>query len=107
MMKKCVYNVVYKCRLCGKTYEDSTLVATQLKLLQLMDEVDTTGDAYLSPTDGIGVHKVSQHHCKDGSMGLADFIGFRFVEEFHMEQEDEISFYKALYGSQDFEEEEE
>lgn len=88
MMKKCVYHVVYKCRLCGETDETSTLGATHLKLLQLMDEVYTTGDAYLSPTDGLGVHKVSQHHCKDGSMGIADFIGFRFVEEFHMEQED-------------------
>lgn len=89
MMKKCIYRVVYKCRLCGETDETSTLGATQLKLLQLMNEVDTTGDAYLSPTDGLGVHNVSQHHCKDGSMGIADFIGFRFVEEFHMEQEDE------------------
>ena len=89
MMEKCVYRVVYKCRLCGETDETSTLGATRLKLLQLMYEVDTTGDAYLSPTDGLGVHKVSQHRCKDGSMGIADFIGFRFVEEFHMEQNKE------------------
>lgn len=88
MMEKRVYHVVYKCRLCGKTDESSTIGATRLKLLQLMHEVDTTGDAYLSPTDGIGVHKVQTHFCKDGSMGIADFIGFRFVEEFHMEQED-------------------
>lgn len=88
MMEKRVYHVVYKCRLCGKTDETCTLGATHLKLLQLLNELDTTGHAYLSPTDGLGVHKVSQHHCKDGSMGLADFIGFRFVEEFHMEQED-------------------
>lgn len=88
MMKKCVYHVVYKCRLCGKTDESSTIGATRLKLLQMMHEVDTTGDAYLSPTDGLGVHKVQTHFCKDGSMGLADFIGFRFDREFHMEQED-------------------
>lgn len=81
MMERCVYRVVYKCRLCGETDENCTLGATRLKLLQLMDEVDTTGDAYLSPTDGIGVHKVSRHYCKDGSMGIADFVGFRFAEE--------------------------
>lgn len=81
MMENRVYRVVYKCRLCGETDENCTLAATRLKLLQLMDEVDTTGDAYLSPTDGIGVHKVSQHYCKDGSMGIADFVGFRFAEE--------------------------
>lgn len=88
MMKKCVYRAVYKCRLCGETDENSALGATLMELDQLMDEIDTTGDAYLSPTNGIGVHKVSRHYCKDGSMGIADFIGFRFVEEFHMEQED-------------------
>lgn len=82
-MKKRVYHVVYKCRLCGKTDESSIFGVTLMKLNQMMDEVDATGDAYLSPTDGIGVHKVSRHYCKDGSMGIADFIGFRFVEEFH------------------------
>lgn len=35
---------------------------------------------YLKKGSAIGVHRYNIHDCKDDSMGLADFLGFRKVE---------------------------
>lgn len=71
------YRAIYKCRLCGEEFLDS-----------LMDEkeVDKCIKAfwkgkyiYCSISGRSDIPKEKFCFCKDGSMGLADFLGFRKV----------------------------
>lgn len=48
------YRVIYKCRLCGEEF-------------------------HRKPMGSKPVTETTMHSCKDGSLGLADFVGYRKV----------------------------
>ena len=69
-MMSCVYKAKYKCRLCGKKFvrlHTNNIIATRC-----MYEVILGFDSGESLCPKI----IEQHICKDGSFGIADFIGF-------------------------------
>ena len=74
------YRAIYKCRLCGEEFEKEKVdhkraVAAVLCLGMLENE------SFDDPTTDISIYRVIDHKCEDGSMGLADFLGFRKVED--------------------------
>lgn len=72
------YQAIYKCRLCGEEYTSKVTTS-----------IDTVIENFLHVTTGckikrfIGspITKTSMHSCADGSLGMADFIGFKKTEE--------------------------
>ena len=70
------YRAIYKCRLCGE--EDCSIVTGNKKhviqstLIVSMDEEYLEGDIPLS------LRHI--HNCKDGSLGLSDFQGWRTTD---------------------------
>ncbi len=68
------YQVIYKCRLCGAEYSDSS--ADQRQVMSSMS--DPRYDALLKKGDAPPL--ISTHVCKGGNIGLTDFQGMRQVE---------------------------
>ena len=70
------YRAIYKCRLCGKEFVSAATGSADIAIKHMVTV--TTG---IKPLEFIGnpIEETSMHSCKDGSMGLADFLGFRKV----------------------------
>lgn len=64
-MRKTYFSIC-KCRLCGETYTAGQTRCTIPEAAVLAFE------AYKGP---------NLHYCKDDSIGIADFLGFKFQEE--------------------------
>ena len=71
------YRAIYKCRLCGEEFVRAITGSADIviKNMVIMTAECDVKQKILNP-----VTKLSMHSCKDGSMGLADFLGFRKVE---------------------------
>lgn len=72
------YRAIYKCRLCGEEFVSAITGSADIaikNMVIMIAECDLK-QKILNP-----VTKLSMHGCKDGSMGLADFLGFRKVED--------------------------
>ena len=72
------YRAIYKCRLCGEEFVSATTGSADIAIKHMVRV--TTG---IKPLEFIGnpIEETSMHSCKDGSMGMADFLGFRKVED--------------------------
>ncbi len=71
-----MYQEMYKCRLCGKTF-----VGEELKERYLADIACSLLEAKdFSTHAGRNWMKCKKHCCQDGSYGLADFQGFKKSE---------------------------
>ena len=72
------YRAMYKCRLCGEKFTSASTTSSDIAIKHIL--IVTTG---YKPSEYIGtpVTELSMHSCKDGSCGLADFLGFRKVED--------------------------
>lgn len=72
------YRAIYKCRLCGEEFVSAVTRNTDISIknIVLMTAECDVKQKILNP-----VTKLSMHSCKDGSMGLADFWGFRKAED--------------------------
>ena len=72
------YQAIYKCRLCGKEFVSAATGSADIAIKHMVRV--TTG---IKPLEFIGnpIEETSMHSCKDGSMGLADFLGFHKVED--------------------------
>lgn len=69
-----MYQAVYKCRLCGKVFQYDKTYKRNSALRKIWSFNDNI--PYISNN-----MQYTVHDCQDGSIGLADFIGFRKVEE--------------------------
>lgn len=63
---------VYKCRLCGKTYNESGTANRNLAL-----SVTTAASLGNVHTDAMAPTLTSVHNCQDGSFGISDFQGMQ------------------------------
>lgn len=73
------YVAVYKCRLCGEIFYDSLISEEAEKCLMAFEKGKSY---YLSHSGRNNVSRYKGHYyCKDGSLGVADFQGFRKVGE--------------------------
>ena len=72
------YRAIYKCRLCGEEFVSAVTGNADIAIKHMVSV--TVG---YNPTEYIGVPitEKTMHSCKGGSMGMADFLGFRKVGE--------------------------
>ncbi len=73
------YKAVYKCRLCGRVYQNGTTTGEKMAWACMMEiNVGITGTVALAPT-------MTETHCCGGqyagSFGLADFQGWECEAE--------------------------
>lgn len=74
------YRAIYKCRLCGEKFE-KVKVGHKRAVAGIIC-LGSNGDRLFGdPTTDIVIYRALGHKCKDGSLGFADFIGFRKVED--------------------------
>jgi hypothetical protein len=71
------YDLAYKCRICGERVSMGQAETTRDNML---NEVNKTVqmDKYMNGFTGSEKMMVI-HNCKDGSIGIADFIGARRI----------------------------
>ena len=72
------YRAIYKCRMCGEEFVSAVTGNAYIAIKHMVSV--TSG---YNPTEYIGapITEKTMHSCKGGSMGMADFLGFRKVEE--------------------------
>lgn len=68
-----MYKATYKCRMCEETYEDGE---TNSKDVALEAVINIAKNGYSDKAKFL-VLKNLFHDCPDGSIGYADFVGFR------------------------------
>ena len=75
------YVAVYKCRLCGEIFTDSLVLGEEaVKCLTMFDKGKTH---YRSCSGRNDVYKCKGHYCcKDDSIGLSDFQGFKKMRDY-------------------------
>ena len=73
------YRSVYKCRLCGESFEGCG-VNHELLAKEAVTAVIFNEDTY-GTLKGECLSKHETHFCKDGSFGFADFQGLKKMEE--------------------------
>lgn len=71
------YQAIYKCRLCGEEFVDGT---TGEGIAMAVNIALTVNETFYNANTHSSGHRYMPHYCKDGSMGFADFHGFRKVE---------------------------
>lgn len=69
------FRAVYRCVLCGELDDSYGFSCTPTKAIHLANEVLAKESAYLSESDGMGIHKETVHFCGDGNFGVGVFIG--------------------------------
>lgn len=71
------HRAIYKCRLCGEEFSNASTGSADIAIKHMVRV--TTG---IKPLEFIGnpIEETSMHSCKDGSMGLAGFLGFKKVD---------------------------
>ena len=75
-----MYQAVYKCRLCGELGCGKKLKATKIEDFTITNTLGQMEQTTFTRKRGrVDLHVL--HHCKDGSLGLADFQGFKKVDE--------------------------
>ena len=72
------YRAIYKCRLCGEEFVSAVTGSADIAIKNM---VLMTAECDMKQKIFNPVTKLSMHSCKDGSMGLSDFLGFRKVED--------------------------
>lgn len=66
-------HAIYKCRMCHKRFETGYVVAHKETAVELTAQIANTGEARQRPF----ILKMQRiHECKNGSVGIADFLGF-------------------------------
>lgn len=74
-----LFHGIYKCRLCGELFE-SIATASENTAIESVSGAAYDGKWYPKGC-GIGSHVRDVHHCKDGSLGIGDFQGFKKEED--------------------------
>ena len=72
------YRAIYKCRLCGEEFEDGR---TSRKNAQIITFMLGFAPNYKHEKLNLYGYRNICHFCKGGSYGMADFLGFRKVED--------------------------
>lgn len=73
------YRAIYKCRMCGEEYSGIQVNSTIAFAATVAFGCGAAESFDLLSMNTV-IYKTNNHECKDGSLGLADFIGFRKVE---------------------------
>lgn len=72
------YKAIYKCRLCGEEFEDCTTGEDIVQAVNVaLSVVGHTNHVKFARN----IYKNTTHYCEDGSLGFADFQGFKKIEK--------------------------
>ena len=71
------YRAIYKCRLCGEEFERGAIPSVDAAIENMVNI--TYGYMTDKYSKGMQVKERFMHSCKDGSLGLSDFLGFKEV----------------------------
>lgn len=75
-----MYKAVYKCRLCGEMHFDSLISENEAE--KCLRAFERGKMRYKSNSGRNDIYKYKGHYyCNDGSLGIADFQGFKKTEE--------------------------
>ena len=74
------YRAIYKCRLCGEEITGITMSDKEDVEIQ-MNNTCAFSSEFFTPRTAHRVSRTNTHRCKDGSYGLAEFVGFKKVED--------------------------
>lgn len=72
------YRAIYKCRLCGEEFKGSATTNIDIAIKNMLN---VTFGYEIKQWNEAPVSEIFMHSCKDGSLGLADFLGFRKVDD--------------------------
>ncbi len=75
-----IYKAMFKCRLCGKVYENGAATANRKIVKKAMLHLVCTG----KPSEPQAPLLLELHYCNEydnGDIGIADFIGWKEVPE--------------------------
>lgn len=80
------YKAVYRCRLCGAEYKPGATAGEAIAAAHMYElAADLCGIVPEAP------RKIEPHLCPDGSMGVADFLGWkaekRTCQDYDMDKE--------------------
>ena len=67
---------LYKCRICGKVFKGEPVETKRLALVCILDAICGRRNDFLG-FEG----RYCGHECKNGNLGIADFMGFRREKE--------------------------
>jgi hypothetical protein len=71
-----MYQAVYKCRICGGETSGCCTDSESTAMREIWNlKVNALSEQSAHP------HMIETHHCKDGSIGVADFQGFKKIKE--------------------------
>lgn len=73
------YRAIYKCRMCGEEIVGVTICDKEDVEIQMKNTCVFSSD-FFNPKTAHRENRAIPHMCKDGSYGLAEFLGFRKVE---------------------------
>ena len=71
------YRAIYKCRMCGEEFERGAMPSADAAIENMVNI--TYGYMTDKYSKGMQVKETFMHSCKDGSLGLSDFLGFKEV----------------------------
>ena len=71
------YQAIYKCRLCGEEYVSASTTSENVAIKQMLH---ATIGYKIEEWIGTPLEKNRMHSCKDGSMGVSDFLGLKKVK---------------------------
>lgn len=74
------YRAIYKCRLCGEEIFGRTIRGTDKAEIQLKNSCAFSTE-FFNPKTAHREKRGIKHICKDGSLGFAEFLGFRKVDK--------------------------
>lgn len=73
------YVPMYKCRLCGRNIQVANGVeATEKEVIEVINKIQYMNSKGLTTSLDNYPDPEILHHCKDGSIGIADFSGFKY-----------------------------
>lgn len=75
-----MYQAVYKCRLCGKEILDKKIKIRKIEdftITNILAQKEQT--VFYGKPNNVDLHRM--HDCANGSLGFADFQGFKKMEE--------------------------
>lgn len=71
------YKAMYKCRLCGETFQFAHTGNRNVALEEVV-ELSLSEHSYKYKVQSeTSIHRYLVHNCADGSIGYADFLGFK------------------------------
>lgn len=71
-----MYQAVYKCRLCGEEFKGCVTGNENIAMVETINAASG-----IKSTQPLAPRIIEYHYCKDGSYGIADFQGFKKVED--------------------------